>query len=108
MGVSYTEFKHLNPYKLSLVEKGYKKRQQLLDEQMWMWFGTYGRDAIALGANKGIWGKGKVEYPDKPILNKIEITEDDSGSNSREEVAVFEMKQRINQLRNQGLPESPD
>lgn len=108
MGVSYTEFKHLNPYKLSMVEKGYKIRRKIRDEEMWMWWGTYGRDAIAIGVNKGAWGKGKIEYPKEPIISKESITEENGYKESKEEVAMFEMQQRINLLRKSGLPESPD
>lgn len=77
MGVSYTEFKHLNPYKLSLIEKGFEMRREIRDEEMWIWFGTYGRDAIAYGVNKGAWGKDKFDYPKEPILSQKETTEDD-------------------------------
>ena len=77
MGVSYTEFKHLNPYKLSLVRKGFEMRRKIRDEEMWMWFGSYGRDVIAMGVREGAWGKGKLNYPNEPILNKKETTEND-------------------------------
>ena len=77
MGVSYTEFKHLNPYKLSLAHKGVEMRRKIRDEEMGMWFGSYGRAVIAMGVREGAWGKGKLDYPNEPILNKKETTEDD-------------------------------
>ena len=52
-------------------------RRKIRDEEMWMWFGSYGRDAIAMGVREGAWGKGKLDYPNEQILNKKETTEDD-------------------------------
>ena len=107
MGVSYSEFKHLNPYKLSLIAKGYEMQRKARDEEIWMWIGVYCKEAIALGVKKGLWEK-KVEYPKKPVLNMDTEEEENGYKESHEEVAVFEMKQRINLLRQSGLPESPD
>lgn len=49
----------------------------------------------------------KGEYPKEPMFQIGENKEHNDYKESREEVAVFEMKQRINVLRKQGLPESP-
>lgn len=108
MGVGYTEFKHLNPYKLSLMQKGFKEGRKIRDREMWMWFGTYGREAITIGVKNGVWGQGKLEYSKTPILSDIEQETKNGYKESKEEVAMFEMQQRINLLRKSGLPESPD
>lgn len=70
MGVSYSEFKHLNPYKLSLIAKGYEMQRKIRDQEAWMWIGSYMRDAISIGSRNGIWGKGKLEYQKKPLLSE--------------------------------------
>lgn len=70
MNVTYSEFKHLNPYKLSLIKKGYEMKRQIRDQEMWLWFGTYGRDAITLGVKNGVFGKEKPKYPKNPILSE--------------------------------------
>ena len=57
------------------------------------------RNAICIEINE--------EYIEKPMLQ--DEKENTSGNTeSKEECAVYEMKQRINLLRQQGLPESPD
>lgn len=108
MGISITEFKHMNPKMLEMCMKGYEQRRRLEDEQWFLRFREYGIISAALGVRLGM-NKGKVEYPDKPYFyeennKKIENT----NKESNEEVAVFEMKQRIRMLRESGLPESPD
>lgn len=55
----------------------------------------------------GLTGKtSHVEYFKNPIMQEAD-TEKNSNPESKEEVAVFEAKQRIELLRRQGLPESP-
>ena len=47
------------------------------------------------------------EYPDMPFLQQEAKERENSNVESNEEIAVYEMKQRIRQLEKQGLPESP-
>lgn len=47
-----------------------------------------------------------AEYMNKPLLSKA-IDSEPKYKESNEEIAVFEMKQRINTLQKSGLPESP-
>lgn len=76
------------------------------DEEMWLWFGNYGLSAISVAVDHCLAGqKAKSKYIEKPIMAELE--EKSSYKESSEEIAVFEMKQRINLLRKQGLPESP-
>lgn len=49
---------------------------------------------------------GKGKYPKEPMF-QLKEEEGDSGSNGKEEIAVFEMKQRAKLLEQQGLPLSP-
>lgn len=52
-----------------------------------------------------IFPKGK--YPKEPIFQAKEEIKTNGYKESQEEIAIFEMKQRINLLRKSGLPESP-
>lgn len=73
---------------------------------MWLWFGNYALSAVAVAVDHNLRGdKAKSEYVKKPIYQ--EEKKENGYKESDEEVAVFEMKQRINILREQGLPESP-
>lgn len=56
----------------------------------------------------GLAGKSsKAKFYDKPFLQEIDEMEITGSKESREEIAVFEMKQRTNALKNMGLKESP-
>ena len=58
-----------------------------------------------IARNKYVGKKSNAEYPKKPY--ELYETKNNERTESKEEVAVFEMKQRINILKNQGFPESP-
>ena len=111
IGVPWDVFWHLSPKKLKSFEKAYVLRRKLEDEKMWM-MGQYIMSALdATVCNNFLW-KGKhgkaSEYVKKPILSDIEEkTKENKYKESSEEVAVFEMKQRIKLLEKQGLPQSP-
>lgn len=53
--------------------------------------------------------KSDAKYIEKPLISKMEEEKEKQSTNkeSNEEIAVFEMKQRIKILRQSGLPESP-
>lgn len=81
--------------------------QKRKDEEMWR-MGLYVQSAVSTAVEHNLAGrKAKSKYIEKPLLyeNKEESTNRYKESN--EEIAIFEMKQRINLLRQQGLPESP-
>lgn len=107
IGISVEEFKHLTPRKLGYCLKGHKLERKMRDEEMWLWFGTYGISAVS-AAIQQCFGKSrtKPKYIEKPIL-EIEEEKKSQYTESQEEVAVYEMKQRIELLRQKGLPESP-
>lgn len=49
----------------------------------------------------------KHKYPKEPMFQSKNTFKDNRYKESQEEVAIFEMKQRIEFLEQQGLPESP-
>ena len=110
IGISEKEFRHLNPRKLEYCIKGYELKERRRDEEAWMWWGVYGYTALASAIERNFSKHPKAKYIEKPILQREteESEEVEANSESREECAVYEMKQRINLLRQQGLPESPD
>lgn len=85
----------LKPYEISHVIETNRK-----DIENWQ-LGQYISASIGSAFSKN----GK--YPKKPMF-QIENKYSENGyKESREEVAVFEMEQRIKRLRQEGLPESP-
>lgn len=109
MGISAEEFKHLTPAKLEYCVKGYNMRRKMHDEEMWMWWGNYGISAISVAVEHCFAGKSaKSTYVKKHIMDMdAEQEEANTYKEKQEEVAIFEMKQRIELLRKSGLPESP-
>lgn len=74
---------------------------------MWAWIGNYGLSALATAIEHNFAKHPKSKYVEKPMLQR-ELPSANGNTESREECAVFEMKQRIKLLRERGLPESPD
>lgn len=101
------------PCELKPYEDAYKLEQQQIDAQNHM-LGSYVRHAILSTIGNSQWFKSKAaqphEYPEIPYL-KQEVREKEKRNNgnkeSQEEIAVYEMKKRINLLKKQGLPEGP-
>lgn len=83
-------------------------KTKIEDEKMWI-MGQYTLSAVSVAVEHCLAGrKAKSKYIDKPILqNVLEKTKENGHKESKEEIAIFEMKQRINLLRQNGLPESP-
>lgn len=111
MGVSCEEFKHLNPRKLSYIRKGYIKKIKQIDCLNWI-NGQYTAKAVAIAIEQNFAKHPIGKYAEKPYLCVHEECFFDTEKNkkyieSQEEVAVFEMKQRIKVLEKQGLPQSP-
>lgn len=94
--------KELEPYDIA--------HQRQIEEQDYLqhlWWGNYGISAISVALEHCLAGKkAKSKYIEKPIIFG-KTFEDNGYKESQEEVAVFEMKQRIELLRKKGLPESP-
>lgn len=86
--------KELEPFMLAY-------KLQINKEDMAQWkLGQYMAAAITCNFSKH-------KYPKKPMFQIKDNVGGVDYKESREEIAVFEMKQRINLLRAQGLPESP-
>lgn len=106
------EFMKSKPIELISYGLAYKMQRKKQDEELWR-MGIYVAHALECTVCNSIWFRGKhskpFEYPKEPILFKEE--KDQMRGNiykeSQEEIAVFEMKQRIRELEKQGLPQSP-
>lgn len=78
-----------------------------MDTDVWAWVGSYGISALMRVADQIVSKHPKFKYLEKPI-SQLEDPEETDNNESKEECAVYEMKQRIKLLRESGLPESPD
>lgn len=97
-----------SPADLESYEKAHKMEIENFDMQMYC-MGMYNKlayEVVMAHFGAGLAGKrSNAKYINKPFLqNEIK---DNGNPESQEEVAVFEMKQRINALKKKGLPESP-
>lgn len=103
------EFKHMTPKELWYCVKGERIKQKIKDEEMWR-MGIYVQAAVSVAVEHNLAGrKARSKYIEKPLLQSVfEVKEKSTYKESQEEIAVFEMKQRIKALRAQGLPESPE
>lgn len=103
IGVSYERFMDSCPKELEPFVEAEKLRLKRQDEDMWV-MGIYVQSAVSVAVEHCLAGrKAKSRYFDKPISRNMKK----NNNTGQEEVAVFEMKQRIKMLKNQGLPESP-
>lgn len=108
IGVSWDEFWHTNPRIINLMLKGYQEKVKQQDYFAWL-YNQYTLSAVSVAVEHCLAGrKAKSKYIEKPFLQDIsEREEKNRYKETKEETAVFEMKQRINLLRKSGLPESP-
>lgn len=88
------------PKELAPYETAYKLKADRKDTENWQ-LGQYIVASIESAFSK------KAKYPDKPMFQIAESVGSSDYKESQEEVAVYEMKQRIELLRQKGLPESP-
>lgn len=88
------------PVELKAYEKAYMLQGNRKDIENWQ-LGQY----ILASIGSAFLKNGK--YPKKPMFQIESIDKENGYEESREEVAIFEMKQRIKLLEQQGLPESP-
>ncbi len=104
--MTYERFMESCPKELEPFLEAHKLKIQEQDYMNWL-SNQYTLSAVSVAVEHCLAGKKAMsEYIRKPILQEAE-KENNSYIESNEEVAVFEMKQRINALRKQGLPESP-
>lgn len=88
------------PNDLKPYEAAYQVKMNRQDIENWQ-LGQYLMAAISSSLSP------KAKYPKQPMFQISRKQEYNGYSENQEEVAVFEMKQRIELLRKQGLPESP-
>lgn len=97
--------KELEPYDLGLKLK--MKRQ----DEMNYYNALYELRAFQVALSQfgaGLAGKSsQAKFYDKPFMQEIDGKESTGNKESREEIAVFEMKQRTNLLKRLGMKESP-
>lgn len=108
IGVSWQEFWEMNPHIIKLLLKGHDEKVKEQDYLAWL-SNQYTLSAVLVAVEHCLAGrKAKSKYVEKPFLQEIsERTEENGYKESKEETAVFEMKQRINLLKRSGLLESP-
>lgn len=95
------------PADLEPYSKAHNLELKEMDSYMHKAIGNYGISAMACAIELNFAKNPKGVYLDKPLFYDMSKEENNEYSESKEEVAIFEMKQRINLLRGQGLPESP-
>lgn len=101
------EFKHLNPKKLEYCLKGYKAKMEMVDREMWMWFGNYALSAVYVAVERNIAGKkARSEYIKGPILSKKQKAEKEYFTEKDIEMAVITEERYMAKARNAGLPET--
>lgn len=108
IGISWQEFWSMNPHIIKLLLKGHEEKIKEQDYLAWL-FNQYTLSAVSVAVEHCLAGrKAKSQYIKEPILqNMLKKTGANKYKESQEEIAIFEMKQRINLLRKSGLPESP-
>ena len=106
-GIPEHTFFHSTPKRLKRI---YEEIMRKRDEEMWQ-IGVYVMKSLeATVCNGFIWcnkGQKPYEYPNIPLFTKEVKNEENTNAESKEEIAVFEMKQRVKLLEQQGLPQSP-
>lgn len=95
------------PTELEPYEIAYNLKMKQKDSFAYACVGNYVTSAVLVAVDHCLNGrKAKYEYTkERVIQDESKISEN---YRSNEQCAVYEMKQRINLLRSNGLPESPD
>lgn len=106
MGVTWQEFWGMNPHIIKCIAKGHEEKIKQQDYLQHLWWGSYGLSAVYMATEHCFGKKPKSKYIEKPLFSK-ELSESNGYKESREEVAVFEMKQRTKLLEKSGLMQSP-
>lgn len=107
-GLSVDDIDWSSPADMKPYLKAHEEELKEKDYLSWIQ-GQYTLSAVSVAVERCLAGrKAKSQYIKKPILqDMLEETKGNGYKESQEEVAIFEMKQRINLLRQNGLPESP-
>lgn len=107
-GLSVDDIDMSSPADMKPYLKAHEEELKEQDYLAWL-SNQYTLSAVSVAVEHCLAGrKAKSKYIKKPLLQEIsERAEENVYKESKEETAVFEMKQRINLLRRSGLPESP-
>lgn len=91
----------MTPAQLGYCIKGHELKRKEQDSDMWHFAGTYGISALIYAIDRCLNGKkARSEYIKKPVSILLE-------EESNEDVAMFEMQQRIKILEKEGGILSP-
>lgn len=105
-GLSVEDIDMSSPADMKPYIKAHNEELKEKDYLAWL-SNQYTSSAVSVAVEHCLAGrKAKSKYIEKPFLQYI-FKEKNDYKESKEETAVFEMKQRINLLRKAGLPESP-
>lgn len=107
-GLSVDDIDWSSPADMKPYLKAHKEELKERDYLAWM-FGQYTLSAVSVAVEHNLAGiKAKSKYIEKPFLHSaLEEKEEIVYGESREEIAVFEMKIRAKKLRDCGFAESP-
>lgn len=72
LGIGFSDFKHMTPKKLFRCVEGYKIRKEQRDNEMWLWFGSYGISAFTVAIDRCFSKHPRVKYVENPILSTAE------------------------------------
>lgn len=112
--MSYELFWHLNPTKLKPFYEAYKIKKKMRDEEVWLFWGTYGYSAfetVMAHFGAGLAGKkSKAKYIDKPIMqkmeeNNVELTEEQKKEKTEQlfmQLRLMEANFNLNHKDNKG------
>lgn len=105
IGVTWERIMDSCPKELEPYDLAHKKKIEEQDFLQHIWWGNYGISALNVVIEHAFSKKTNAEYIKNPIFSNIK--EENDYKESQEEVAIFEMKQRIKMLEEKGLPLSP-
>ena len=93
------------PADLEPYAKAYELEQRHKDTMAWSVCGSYLLSAVGVAVEHCLAGRNaRSEYINRPLFRNDEINE---YGESQEEIAVFEMKQRIKLITKNGMNKSP-
>ena len=71
MDVPYELFWHLNPTKLKAFQTAFDNKRRMRDEEMWLYWGTYGISAFSVVLASAFSKNSQSKYVEKPIYQQI-------------------------------------
>lgn len=81
-------------------------KQQMHDEEMWMWWGSYGLSAVSVSVERCLAGKkSKSKYIEKPVMSDLFVSEEERFEIELKEALLAE-EQWIAVGKRKGLPET--